>query len=352
MEWDAAQKAKQKKPAGSSLPIALGGFGFFLIAGIFVVLAFLIIKWLAPPASPVATKAPMEKPTATEVPVEKPAATEAPLAATEAPAQSDMTGEDGMIMLYVPEGSFTMGSDADDALAECQKFRTDCSRDWFTNEEPPHSVYLDAFWIDETEVTNAMYAKCVSEGACMEPTDASSYTNPSYYGNSKFDNYPVIYVDWNMANTYCSWAGRELPTEAEWEKAARGTDGNIYPWGNTFDGTALNFCDVNCSFDWSDKSLNDKYADVSPVGNYPSGQSAYGAYDMAGNVWEWVNDWYDVYPGGDANASTDFGQTYRVLRGGSWDYINNYARSANRNRGTPVVTNYFVGFRCARGTSP
>jgi len=251
--------------------------------------------------------------------------------------------------MYVAGGEFTMGSNADDALAECQKSRSDCSRDWFTNEEPPHSVTLPAFWIDQTEVTNEMYAKCVADGACTKkPTDASSATHSSYYGNSEFDNYPVIYVDWTMAKSYCEWAERRLPTEAEWEKAARGTDGNIYPWGNTFDGTAVNFCDVNCTYDWADKSFNDGYADVAPVGNYPSGKSIYGAYDMAGNVWEWTADWYDVYPGGDKSTSTDFGQTFRVLRGGSWLSVDYLARSALRFGFDPSVTLSYFGFRCAR----
>ncbi|MBK8615505.1 MAG: SUMF1/EgtB/PvdO family nonheme iron enzyme [Anaerolineales bacterium] len=106
-------------------------------------------------------------------------------------------------------------------------------------DEHHSSVDLDAFWIDQTEVTNAMYAKCVAEGGCTdEPTNSSSYTHSSYYGNPEFDDYPVLYVDWNMANAYCSWAGRELPTEAQWEKAARGTDARIYPWGDIFDGTS------------------------------------------------------------------------------------------------------------------
>ena len=101
---------------------------------------------------------------------------------------------------------------------------------------------LDAFWIDQTDVTNAMYAKCVNAGACKQPTKLTSYSRSSYYDNSEFDNYPVIYVDWSMANTYCKWAGRQLPTEAQWEKAARGTDGRIYPWGNTApDPTLLNY---------------------------------------------------------------------------------------------------------------
>jgi formylglycine-generating enzyme required for sulfatase activity len=237
---------------------------------------------------------------------------------------STKDGEDGMMLVFVPEGEFTMGEGSDE-----------------------HQVILDAFWIDQTEVTNAMYAKCVTDGDCTLPESNSSDTHDDYYGNSEFNNYPVINVNWEQANTYCSWAGRELPSEAEWEKAARGEDGNIYPWGNTFDGTILNFCDANCIYDWANKEFNDGYADVSPVGNYPSGQSPYGALDMAGNVWEWVSDWYDVYPGGDANASSDFGETYRVLRGGSWNNNDGNVRSANRGWDDPAYSDNLVGFRCS-----
>jgi formylglycine-generating enzyme required for sulfatase activity len=334
-----AQKVEPKKSMGNSRKFALGGVGLFIVVGLCVAGAFIIYR-LRPggSATPTYDFSPTAGPMATEAP------TEAPLG-----IGSTMTGSDGMTLLYVPAGNFTMGSNADDALAECQKFITDCQRSWFTPEEPPHSVSLDAYWIDQTEVTNAMYAKCVSGGACKEPTDTSSNTNTSYYGNSQFDNYPAIFVDWNMANAYCSWAGRQLPSEAQWEKAARGTNGNIYPWGNTFDGTALNFCDVNCPYDTANKSFNDGHADVSPVGNYLSGQSVYGAYDMAGNVWEWVNDWYDVYPGGDKSVSTDFGQTLRVLRGGSWYGDDGYfTRSAFRGRDNPAGASGYSGFRCDR----
>jgi formylglycine-generating enzyme required for sulfatase activity len=271
---------------------------------------------------------------------------------------STMTGEDGMTLLYVPAGDFTMGSDADAALAECQKFRSDCQRDWFTDEEPPHTVNLDAFWIDQTEVTNKIYSLCVQAGACKEPTSKGSSTRSSYYGNADYDNYPVIYVDWNMAKTYCEWAGRRLPTEAEWEKAARwspplpvgegGGEGEAltYPWDNDFDGTRVNFCDKNCSFSWADKNSDDGYTDTAPVGSYPGGASPYGALDMAGNVWEWVEDWYDAYPG-NTTSNSSYGTTYRVLRGGSWFYLNLVVRSAYRGSYDPTITDDNYGFRCA-----
>ena len=241
-----------------------------------------------------------------------------------------ISDKDGMTLLYVPAGKFIMGSDHDDS-----------------DEKPVHTVTLDAFWIDQTEVTNTMYAKCVNVGKCNPPRATISYTRDSYYGNFEFDNYPVIYVSWEDANAYCSWADRRLPTEAEWEKAARGESAFVYPWGNDFDGTNVNFCDKNCSYDSADKSSDDGFADTAPVGSYSNGASPYDALDMAGNVWEWVNDWYDVYPGGDPNASSDFGQKYRVQRGGTWFNDSGNVRAATRWASAPTFSENNAGFRCA-----
>jgi formylglycine-generating enzyme required for sulfatase activity len=241
-----------------------------------------------------------------------------------------------MTLLYVPAGEFTMGSDADDAVAECQKIRSFCPRDWFTDEEPPHSVHVDDFWIDQTEVTNTMYAKCVADGICKEPTDKSSNTHPSYYGNPEFDDYPVIHVDWNMAKTYCEWAGRRLPTEAEWEKAALGLDGRTYPWGE----------DISCSLANYWGQDGGCVGDTTEVGSYMDGASAYGALDMSGNVSEWVQDWYDAYPGSTV-SDPYYGTTYRVLRGGAWDYLEIFVR-ADRSKYVPAITDYNLGFRCSR----
>jgi serine/threonine-protein kinase len=241
-----------------------------------------------------------------------------------------MTGEDDMTLLYVPAGEFTMGSE-----------------DGADDEKPIHTVYLDAFWIDQTEVTNAMYARCVNAGVCDSPNAIESYTRNSYYGNADFDNYPVIFVSWDNANNYCSWADRRLPTETEWEKAARGENANVYPWGDTFDGSLVNFCDTNCSLGWKNDSFDDGFADTSPVGYYPAGASPYGALDMAGNVWEWVADWYDAYPGNTV-SDDDYGQTYRVLRGGAWFFNDGSVRSALRNWNNPANASYYYGFRCSR----
>ncbi len=246
---------------------------------------------------------------------------------TLAPGAIQVSAKDGMLLVYIPAGEFLMGSTDSDTMA-------------YSDEKPQHRVSLDAYWIDRTEVTNAMYALCVKSGACQPPSSSSSYTRNSYYGNPQLANYPVIYVDWNEAQAYCSWAGRRLPTEAEWEKAARGTDGRIYPWGNN---------SPTCSLENFWGSNGACVGDTTVTGNYPTGASSYGVQDMAGNVWEWVADWYgDTYYGSSPMSNPtgpDSGQ-YRVLRGGSWYNSMNLVRSAYRSGDFPSRRNGLFGFRC------
>lgn len=228
--------------------------------------------------------------------------------------------EDGAILVYVPEGGFLMG-----AKYEPSNLYGSPS---FIDNQPQHLVTLDAFWIDENEVTNQRYALCVTNGTCEQPTNVNSPNRSSYYGNPEFNNYPVIYVDWAMAKTYCEWAGRRLPTEAEWEKAARGEQAFIYPWGNDAPNDNL-------------LNYDSPVRDTTEVGKYPDGKSVYGAYDMAGNVWEWVNDWYseNYYQSSPSSNpagpnSGDFGG--RVLRGGSWYFETGSLRSIFRFGVIPV----------------
>ncbi len=269
----------------------------------------------------------VEQPTSTSVSfTATPQPTETPLPT---PAlgigSTEISPKDGMTLLYVPAGEFLMGS-------------TDADMNAARDEKPQHAVTLDDYWIDQSEVTNFQYAKCVADdGACTPPSATRSENRYDYYGGSEFYNYPVIYVNWDQANAYCSWAERRLPTEAEWEKSARGTDGRTYPWGNESpDARLLNY--------------NANVGDTTEVWKYPDGRSLYGAYDMAGNIWEWVNDWYDyAYYQSSPSLNPlgpDTGQ-YKVLRGGSW--VNIDARSANRYWYVPRVTyDVLIGFRCAR----
>jgi formylglycine-generating enzyme required for sulfatase activity len=259
---------------------------------------------------------------------------EAPPLPTLAVGSTRMREKDGMVMVFVPKGTFEMGDTADAALAECQKYSRDCRREYFTDEEPPHTVTLDAFWIDRTEVTNAHYARCVAAGVCNPPSESSSSTRKSYYGDSQYDEYPVIYVSWDDATTYCKWAGGRLPTEAEWERAARGPDGRIYPWGNDPPD------DMLLNYNWH-------VGDTTKVGSYPKGQSWAGALDMAGNVLEWVNDWYGDYPSGpQVNPSGPASGQWRVLRGGSWSHDPEDVRAAFRSDLHPDYRDDDYGFRC------
>ncbi len=241
-------------------------------------------------------------------------------------------------MVLIPAGPFIMGSE-------------DSGQD----EQPKHTVTLDGFLIDQYEVTNARYEECVGAGACNPPSRMDSETRPKYFGEPEFANYPVIGVTWSDAQAYCEWRGARLPTEAEWEKAARGTDGRIFPWGNTFDPARLNYCDRNCAdccgIPWANAALDDGYADTAPVDAFPQGISPYGACNMAGNVWEWVADWYspDYYQSSPTeNPSGPSEGQQRVIRGGGIFEEAYYTRTSVRRRFTPGVSSTSVGFRCAR----
>ena len=264
---------------------------------------------------------------------------------------------DEMKMVYVPAGKFKMGTDDEGlkyAQQLCIKYGGDyaiatCRPVVFADERLAHTVVLDGFWIDRTEVTNKQYRRCVEAKACTPPVDSSSYTRKSYYGNSVYDNYPVVWVNQQQAADYCKWAGARLPTEAEWEYAARGPEGRIFPWGNTFDGKRLNYCDVNCTAGPNDKTVNDGYADTAPVASFPTGVSWCGALDLAGNVREWVADWYGRYPPRqELNPTGPISGTSRIPRGGCWLDTPDNVRSTNRGENSIDYTRHKVGFRCAK----
>jgi formylglycine-generating enzyme required for sulfatase activity len=206
------------------------------------------------------------------------------------------------------------------------------------DEQPVHTVALDAFWLDQTEVTNAQYEKCVTASVCDPSThvDNNDYNAPDQ---------PVLGVDWESAIIYCGWVDGRLPTEAEWEYAARGPESLTYPWGNVWQAGLANCKESQCQ---------DNYADTAPVGRFPVGASWVGALDMAGNVWEWTADWYDAgyyarSPHDNPTGPED-GQ-YRVLRGGSWASFAGRLRSSYRHRLSVSSWNFNRGFRCVQDPS-
>ena len=226
--------------------------------------------------------------------------------------------------LIVPAGPFTMGCNDDDD--------DQCDAD----ERPAHEVHLDAFAIERTEVSVAQYAECVTAGACTAPSSAWSACN---WGRAGRDNHPVNCLDFEAGQAFCAWRGWRLPTEAEWEKAARGTDRRIYPWGNEPPS-----CDrvngAGCAFD------------TTPVGSMPAGASPYGVLDLAGNLLEWVSDGYDesYYSVSPAQNPTGPSESVaRVARGGSYYGFPRYLRTSIRDRYyVPYEGDYIVGVRCAR----
>jgi serine/threonine-protein kinase len=264
---------------------------------------------------------------------------------------------DEMVMVYVPAGSFLMGSDSEvDPAAG-------------PNEQPPHEISLDAFWLDQTEVTNAMFGRFVAntgyvttaetegDGRIQEERQAEIVPGTDWQHPrgpesdlTGLENYPVLQVSWLDAQEYCTWAGGGLPTEAQWEYAARGPENRLFPWGNEFDGNLVNFCDVNCPFPYANAAYDDGSERLGPVGSLPDGESWVGAFDMVGNAWEWVADWYgETYYSSSPAENPPGPETgeARVLKGGSWYDDAPHVRAAQRGVSPPSNRHALYGFRCS-----
>ncbi len=280
----------------------------------------------------------------------------APPAPTEPVQASAVSG-----MVIIPAGAFTMGASVPERLMALQ---FGWSQDWLLrmaglieSAGPTHQVVLDAYRIDRHEVTNEQYEAFL---------DATGYPLPRFWNQPSLnaDNQPVTGVSWHDAQTYCSWTGKRLPTEAEWEKAARGTDGLAYPWGEVWDSAMLRSAEgvagrAMANYHewtlWRSGSMSD--GGPAPVGSYPGGASPYGVLDMAGNVWEWVADWYDPEYYSTAleeNPSGPASGVARVLRGGAWDVPSVVAFTWFREIFIPPDYNgsAVVGFRCASNEPP
>jgi len=274
-----------------------------------------------------------------------------PAASNSAPPTQDLSAgdqwtrpADDKVMIYVPGGEFHMGSDTEavaGAMAFCDEFGGPCEPWVYEVEQPRHRVTLDAFWIDQTEVTHREYDACAREDDCPK-SQASLSERERAQGR-----HPVTGVDWHAAKTYCAWVGGRVPTEAEWEFAARGPDEHTFPWGDPFDGTRLNFCDAKCPEEDGVTAFDDGYELTAPVGTYADGASWCGALDMAGNVHEWVADWRGPYTAADQeNPTGPSSAEKKVVRGGAYNSSPATVRSAWRGQLSPESAGGNLGFRC------
>jgi len=261
---------------------------------------------------------------------------------------SSPAGDTGMV--YIPTGEFLMGSietQIDTAIEQCRQHYSPCNRWYYEREGPQHLVSLDAYWFDQTEVSNSQYRLCVEAGVCSAPTTCKK--GEPTFGDPEKADHPVVCVDWEDAQTYCQWAGGRLPTEAEWEYAFRGASSSIYPWGNEFDGSRLNYCDTNCGQSFADNRFDDGYPLTAPVGSFPEGVSWSGAYNMSGNVSEWVADWFGDYsPNAVSNPLGPENGSEKMLKACSWYSNPAYCRGALRPSASPDTRFDYLGFRCAK----
>ena len=356
----------------STVPMKFSWTGWTIGVMLFIVvgLGFAVYSVIFRPGFPIISPTEMIMPIKTSTPTQQ-IATSSSLEPSLTPAETvvvpDKSTHDGAKLIYIPEGEFVRGL-SEEQLSLIISLCPDCKRDYVDDEMPQTSIYLDSFWIDEKEVTNAQFARFVDETGYI--TSAEKKLNDATYvfdlrikdfvftpdadwqhphGKSSningLDTLPVTQVSWDDAYAYCTWAGRRLPTEAEWEKAARGTDGALFVWGNEPpSGQLLNF--------------NLQFQGPRPVGSYNMGVSPYGIYDMAGNVWEWVSDYYSesyfqIAP--DKNPSGPISGDGHVLRGGSWasEFKDLYLVTAtSRIWNWSYTRSDVLGIRCAVTATP
>jgi len=295
------------------LIVAFGGYLFVSNSGLL--------------ATPAPTQTESVAPIATEVPLtEEIEATVAPtevVLPTETSFPTEIKDQKNVTMVYIPEGEFTMGDDSSGDVSL----------------HPESKIHTDAFYIDKFEVTNEQYDACVYAVECRRPLQVGSVTHNTYFSNPVFAKYPVIYVDWKMAKAYCEWRGARLPTEAEWEKAARGTeDKRIYPWGSN---------DLDCSF----ANFHGCLGDTAPVNQYEKGVSVYGVYGLSGNVWEWTSSLLSKYPYDPDDGREDPDKRgERIARGGAWRAFGGNGENVRldtRLQLDPAYAGAYVGIRCA-----
>jgi formylglycine-generating enzyme required for sulfatase activity/tRNA A-37 threonylcarbamoyl transferase component Bud32 len=327
MPRPASFHAPAPAPAKKAWPVLLAGCAVLALigaAGGFWLLSGNSGLFAAPSATLTVTQPATVAPSQTVIPFTEtslpPALPTETLVPTLTPFPNEIVDSKNVPMRLIPGGEFLMGSDTADADAR-----------------PANKVTLAAFYIDKFEVTNERYDACAYARECRRPLQSGSATRISYYGNPVFANYPVIYVDWKMAKAYCEWRGARLPTEAEWEMAARGTDGRSYPWGE----------EVDCSL----ANASGCVGDTTPVDQYTKGQSIYGVFDMAGNVLEWTSSLFKFYPYVASDGREDLtAPGDRMARGGSWhDFGGNggNVRTDTRLKLSPAYYGAYVGFRCA-----
>ncbi len=354
-----SQRSKEKSGMARYWPVGMGILALILLCG--VTIGGIILsqaKAVTPTSAPprittgpasisTSTHLPIPSETFTSVPVALPSVTSTGMQTPTSDSEDEMENpKDGATLKYIPSATFTMGLTSQQADQLWNNCGSDCDsghKKLFNDSQPAHRVELSGYWIYRTEVSNSQYAQCVKSGNCSPPKKNSSSSRSSYYGNPSFENYPVVWVDWYQADSYCRWAGGRLPTNAEWEYAARGNDGRLFPWGDTFPGG-------------SRANVNGYLGDTNAVDDFANYASPFGLLNTTGNVWEWVSDWYSATyyannndwtdPTGPSSGDNINGSAVKVGRGGSWWIKSAISSVSVQDWEHPGTTGYAVGFRC------